>query len=117
MQVGGYDSQTRDARDTIGYVPQREAVNWDFPVTVEDVVMMGRTARLGWLRFPGAADKTVVAQAIQRVGMPRLLTARSASYRAANSSVYSWPVPLPRVADCSCSMNRSTGWTPAHRRP
>jgi ABC-type Mn2+/Zn2+ transport system ATPase subunit len=69
VQVGGYDSQTRDARDTIGYVPQREAVNWDFPVTVEDVVMMGRTARLGWLRFPGAADKTVVAQAIQRVGM------------------------------------------------
>ena len=58
VRVGGYDSQTRDARDTIGYVPQREAVNWDFPVTVEDVVMMGRTARLGWLRFPGASDKT-----------------------------------------------------------
>ena len=69
VQVGGYPSQTKGARNTIGYVPQREVVNWDFPVTVEDVVMMGRTARLGWLRFPGAADKAIVAQAIDRVGM------------------------------------------------
>jgi ABC-type Mn2+/Zn2+ transport system ATPase subunit len=69
VRVGGYASQTKDARNTIGYVPQREVVNWDFPVTVEDVVMMGRTARLGWLRFPGAADRAIVTQAIERVGM------------------------------------------------
>ena len=69
VRVGGYASQSKGARNTIGYVPQREVVNWDFPVTVEDVVMMGRTARLGWLRFPGASDKAIVAQAIERVGM------------------------------------------------
>lgn len=69
VRVDGYTSQSKGARNTIGYVPQREVVNWDFPVTVEDVVMMGRTARLGWLRFPGASDKAIVAQAIERVGM------------------------------------------------
>ena len=51
-------------------MPQREVVNWDFPVTVADVVMMGRTARLGWLRFPGAEDRRTVADALKQVGMP-----------------------------------------------
>jgi ABC-type Mn2+/Zn2+ transport system ATPase subunit len=50
-------------------VPQREAVNWDFPVTVWDVVMMGRTQRIGPLRFPGSGDKQAVAGALERVGM------------------------------------------------
>jgi ABC-type Mn2+/Zn2+ transport system ATPase subunit len=50
-------------------VPQRETVNWDFPVTVADVVMMGRTARLGWLRFPGPADRQIVSDALDQVGM------------------------------------------------
>lgn len=69
VEVGGYRSQTREARNTIGYVPQREVVNWDFPVTVADVVMMGRTPRLGWLRFPGAEDRQSVHNALVRVGM------------------------------------------------
>ena len=37
----------------IAFVPQREEVNWDFPVTARDVVLMGRYASLGWLRRPG----------------------------------------------------------------
>lgn len=69
IQVGGWPAQTHEARDMIGYVPQREAVNWDFPVTVSDVVMMGRTACLGWLRFPGASDRRIVADALSQVGM------------------------------------------------
>jgi ABC-type Mn2+/Zn2+ transport system ATPase subunit len=69
VEVGGYPPQSREARDLIGYVPQREAVNWDFPVTVSDVVMMGRTARIGWLRFPGPADRKAVRQALDMVGM------------------------------------------------
>lgn len=69
VEVGGYPSQTREARNLIGYVPQREAVNWDFPVTVSDVVMMGRTSRLGWLRFPGSADRQSVVGALDLVGM------------------------------------------------
>jgi manganese/zinc/iron transport system ATP- binding protein len=69
VQVGGYPARSKEARDLIGYVPQREVVNWDFPVTVADVVMMGRTARLGGLRFPGPADRRIVADALDQVGM------------------------------------------------
>lgn len=68
-EVGGRPVGTREARNLIGYVPQREDVNWDFPVTVRDVVMMGRTARLGWLRFAGASDRKIVAKALDLVGM------------------------------------------------
>jgi ABC-type Mn2+/Zn2+ transport system ATPase subunit len=67
--VAGYPTGTREARSATGYVPQREVVNWDFPVTVYDVVMMGRTPRLGWLRFPGPDDRRAVHAALEQVGM------------------------------------------------
>ncbi len=54
---------------TIGYVTQREEVDWTFPVTVEDVVMMGRYSRLGWLRWPGGRDREIVRRALEQVGM------------------------------------------------
>jgi manganese/zinc/iron transport system ATP- binding protein len=63
----GHPSATMRSR--IAYVPQREMVEWDFPVTVWDVVMMGRYPHVGWLRRPGAADAKVVAQVLRQVGM------------------------------------------------
>ena len=69
VEVGGFPPRTREARNLVGYVPQREVVNWDFPVTVWDVVMMGRTSRIGPLRFPGPDDRRAVARALERVGM------------------------------------------------
>ncbi|MAS34720.1 MAG: ABC transporter [Anaerolineaceae bacterium] len=59
-------------RCAMGYVPQHEAVNWDFPVTVRDVVMMGRTRRIGWLRWPGRKHWLAVDSALERVGMADL---------------------------------------------
>jgi manganese/zinc/iron transport system ATP- binding protein len=56
-------------RRSIGYVPQRETVDWDFPVTVLDVVLMGRYGRLGWVRRPGAADHAAARASLERVGM------------------------------------------------
>jgi manganese/zinc/iron transport system ATP- binding protein len=56
-------------RHRIAYVPQREVVDWDFPVTVWDVVMMGRYPHLGWLRRPGPGDAKMVAQVLRQVGM------------------------------------------------
>ena len=53
----------------IGYVPQQEAIDWNFPVTVYDVVMMGRTRKIGWFRWPGASDRKVVDAALEQVGM------------------------------------------------
>ncbi|MEM1361447.1 MAG: manganese/iron ABC transporter ATP-binding protein [Pseudomonadota bacterium] len=61
----------RDAlrRNLVSYVPQAEEVDWDFPVLVEDVVMMGRYGRMGLLRRPRRADHEAVTQALSRVNM------------------------------------------------
>jgi len=53
----------------VAYLPQAEAVDWDFPVTVHDVVMMGRYARLGLWHGPGEHDRDRVAAALDQVGM------------------------------------------------
>ena len=58
--------------DTIAYVPQREEIDWGFPVTVHDVVMMGRYGRLGWFRRPGATDREVVARCLGELGIAEL---------------------------------------------
>ena len=53
----------------VAYVPQSEDVDWNFPVLVEDVVMMGRYGRMGPFRITRAADRAKVADALDRVGM------------------------------------------------
>jgi manganese/zinc/iron transport system ATP- binding protein len=60
-----YDKQRR----LIGYVPQRESVDWDFPVTVRDVVLMGTYGRLGWIRRPGRAEREIADRSLAQVGM------------------------------------------------
>ncbi len=59
-------------RRLIGYVPQRESVDWEFPVSVLDVVLMGTYGRLGWFRRPGSAERTVALRSLERVGMAEL---------------------------------------------
>ncbi len=59
----------REARRLVAYVPQRGSVDWDFPTSVLDVVEMGRYGALGWLRRPGAAERRVALEALERVGM------------------------------------------------
>jgi manganese/zinc/iron transport system ATP- binding protein len=56
-------------RQIVGYVPQRGSVDWDFPTTVLDVVMMGRYGALGWLRRPGRQDRARALEALEKVGM------------------------------------------------
>lgn len=58
-----------DQRSLVGYVPQRGSVDWDFPTSVEDVVMMGRYRALGWLRRPGKAERRMAKEALEKVGM------------------------------------------------
>jgi manganese/iron transport system ATP-binding protein len=57
------------ARRDVAYVPQADTLDPDFPVSVEQVVMMGRYRKIGWLRRPSAADRTQVAEALERVGL------------------------------------------------
>jgi manganese/zinc/iron transport system ATP- binding protein len=56
-------------RRRIGYVPQRESVDWDFPVSVLDVVLMGTYGELGWFRRPGAVQRRRAMQCLAQVGM------------------------------------------------
>jgi ABC-type Mn2+/Zn2+ transport system ATPase subunit len=53
----------------IAYVPQRDAINWRFPASVADVVLMGRYGRLGWLKRPGPADRAIALRCLEHVGM------------------------------------------------
>ncbi len=58
-----------DARRKIAYVPQRESIDWDFPITAEEVVLMGRYGRLGLFGRIRKADREAAANALERVGM------------------------------------------------
>lgn len=57
------------ARGRVAYVPQRQSVDWDFPATVLEVVVMGLYGQLGWLRRPGRAEKARALAALEQVGM------------------------------------------------
>jgi manganese/zinc/iron transport system ATP- binding protein len=58
-----------EMRKQIAYVPQRESVDWDFPITVRDLVLMGRYGRLGLFRWPRKADWTAADRYLEMVGM------------------------------------------------
>ena len=53
----------------LAYVPQRDAINWRFPATVADVVLMGRYCRLGWFKRPGPQDRAIAQHCLEQVGM------------------------------------------------
>jgi manganese/iron transport system ATP-binding protein len=56
----------------VGYVPQRHEFSWDFPISVEQAVLSGRTGRIGLLRRPGVADWRAVGEALERVRLADL---------------------------------------------
>jgi manganese/zinc/iron transport system ATP- binding protein len=60
------------ARDQVGYVPQRGSVDWDFPATVLDVVIMGLYGSLGWFRRPGKRERQLALEALEQVGIADL---------------------------------------------
>ena len=56
-------------KDCVAYVPQREDVDWHFPVTVGDVVMMGRYDHQGWLKRNSRSDQQVVEKSLAQMGI------------------------------------------------
>jgi manganese/zinc/iron transport system ATP- binding protein len=64
-----YGRPYAEMRRLVGYVPQRESVDWDFPTNALDVVMMGRYGHLGWFRRPGKAEKAIALDCLAKVGM------------------------------------------------
>ena len=69
VRICGLPARAALKRNTVAYVPQSEDVDWNFPVLVEDVVMMGRYGHMGFLRHPSANDRRKVDEALNRVGM------------------------------------------------
>jgi manganese/iron transport system ATP-binding protein len=68
-EISLHGEDCRTSHNMIGYVPQHGDIDWNFPVTVRDVVMMGRTRQIGWLRWPGKRDRQQVEAALAQVGM------------------------------------------------
>lgn len=73
-RIGILGHRVRDAlrAGEVAYVPQSEEVDWNFPVLVEDVAMMGRYGRMGTFRIPSREDRRTVDVALERVGMSDL---------------------------------------------
>ena len=69
-------SVDRRSRRLVGYVPQREDVDWNFPVSAFDVVMMGRVPSMRLLRRPTARDRELVWEALRTVGMEKFADTR-----------------------------------------
>lgn len=61
-------------RRRVAYVPQRADIDWDFPITVRETVLLGRYPRLGFFRRPGRQDRDLAAASLERVGLPEYAT-------------------------------------------
>lgn len=72
VRIDGLGPARRRREGAVAHVPQTETVDWQFPVSVRDVVMMGRYGRLGLTRRPRAADRAAVADALERVELTDL---------------------------------------------
>ena len=69
VRLCGLPVENALARNMVAYVPQSEDIDWNFPVLVETVVMMGRYGHMNLLRIPSRADRYKVDEALERVGM------------------------------------------------
>lgn len=69
VQVGGRMVAPERPPEAVGYVPQVETVDWNFPVTVQDVVIMGRVARMGRLPWPSREDRRAASEVLERLGI------------------------------------------------
>lgn len=70
--VACFGQPLQKVRRRVGYMRQASSVDWDFPTTVSDVVLMGTYGGLGWFRRPGTKERDVAAAALKRVGIPHL---------------------------------------------
>ncbi len=72
IRIQGGEAATARAEGRVAHLPQAEAVDWRFPISVREVVMTGRYARLGPTRRPGSDDHRAVDTALERVGLADL---------------------------------------------
>jgi manganese transport system ATP-binding protein len=76
VAIAGLSPKQARRAGIVGYVPQSEDVDWSFPLSVHDVVMMGRYGFQGFTRRPRPADRAAVAEALDRVELTNLADRR-----------------------------------------
>ncbi|MBL8994574.1 MAG: ATP-binding cassette domain-containing protein [Spirochaetia bacterium] len=69
VRIGSMSVQAAQKKNRVAYVPQSEEIDWTFPVSVWDVVLMGRYGKMGFLRIPSQNDKRICSEALERVQM------------------------------------------------
>lgn len=67
-----FGEDTHSSHTNVGYVPQQSAVDWSFPASVFDVVMMGRNRHIGWFRWPRKVDRDFVRDILERLSLSDL---------------------------------------------
>ena len=72
ITIAGENVRSALRKNLVSYVPQTEEVDWNFPVLVEDVVMMGRVGQIGLFRWPGRKDWALVRDSLARVNAGHL---------------------------------------------
>ena len=68
-KVRFFDKPFKEMREKIAYVPQRTSVDWNFPISVLELVLMGRYRKLGLFKWPKVADRDAARRALEMVGM------------------------------------------------
>ncbi|MBL8998940.1 MAG: metal ABC transporter ATP-binding protein, partial [Gemmatimonadetes bacterium] len=71
-EVTVFGDPLSEAIRRVSYVPQRETVDWDFPIQVLDVVLMGTYREVGWFRRPGASERERAREALAKLGVADL---------------------------------------------
>ena len=71
-EVFYWDVPLQQQRRQVAYVPQRSQIDWDYPTTVWNVVMLARTAHAGWFRSPSRQSREIVKESLQRVDLLHL---------------------------------------------
>ncbi|WP_252865001.1 metal ABC transporter ATP-binding protein [Mobiluncus mulieris] len=97
VEVAGMDANVARKRGLIGYVAQSEEIDWDFPVSVNQVVMMGRYGFMGPLRRPRAADREAVNKALELVELADLRHRQIGALSGGQKSGYLLPALLPKA--------------------
>jgi len=67
--ISFFDQSSSDVSKLVAYVPQRTAIDWDFPINAFDVVLMGTYGKLGWFARPGKQERRAAMTALEQVGM------------------------------------------------
>lgn len=70
--ISAFGESVAKVRGRIGYVPQRESVDWEFPISVLDLVLMGTYGQLGWFRRPGSKERDWARECLEKVGLSQL---------------------------------------------